>query len=83
MIFDEDLREMVFPKIQEIEFRVSKNSPIHIAAKLLAVRNGHMNEWRQYEFSLYSEEYLGNDKTVKSLEIKDWIQKNFSHLLRQ
>lgn len=46
MIFDEDLREMVFPKIQEIEFRVSRNSPMEIAAKLLAVRNGHVNEWR-------------------------------------
>lgn len=48
MIFDEDLKEMVFPKIQEIEFRVNKFSPLEIAAKLLAVRNGHVNEWRNY-----------------------------------
>ena len=51
MIFDEDLKSMLFPKVQEIEFRVSKASPFEMAAKLLATQNGHMSEWSKYEFA--------------------------------
>jgi len=51
VIFDEDLTSMVFPKVQEIEFRVSRASPFEMTAKLLATQNGHMSEWTMYEFA--------------------------------
>lgn len=37
ILFDEDLKAMIFPKIQEFEMRVSSSSPIELAAKILAI----------------------------------------------
>ena len=51
LLFDEDLTMMCFPKVQEITFRVCRNSPIEVAAKLLSVQNGHKEKWRNYEFA--------------------------------
>lgn len=37
ILFDEDLTTMLFPKIHEFEFRTNQNSPIELAAKILAI----------------------------------------------
>ena len=36
MIFDEDFNTMVFPRVKEMIFRLSSDSPFEIAAKALA-----------------------------------------------
>lgn len=41
ILFDEDLKAMIFPKIQEFEMRVNSASPLELAAKILAIQNGH------------------------------------------
>jgi len=45
LLFDEDLQSMIFPKVQEFEFRVSSYSPVEVAAKILAIQNGHKDAW--------------------------------------
>ena len=40
---------MAFPKIKEFTFRVNRASPLEIAAKALAKKNG--NNWCDYSFS--------------------------------
>lgn len=45
ILFDEDLKTMVFPKIQEFEMRINQNSPLELAAKILAIQNGHKEAW--------------------------------------
>ena len=52
VLFDEDLKSMIFPKVQEFEFRANSHSPIEICAKILANQNGHKDKWDQYEFSI-------------------------------
>jgi hypothetical protein len=52
MIFDEDFNTMVFPKVKEMIFRLSSDSPFEIAAKALAHKNGHPELWRRYNFSI-------------------------------
>jgi hypothetical protein len=52
MIFDEDFNTMVFPKVKEMIFRLSSDSPFEIAAKALAHKNGQPELWRRYTFSI-------------------------------
>eukprot|EP00347_Sterkiella_histriomuscorum_P009607 403340560 len=52
LLFDEDLKTMVFPLVKELIFRVSSDTPFEIAAKLLATRNDHPSLWKFYSFSL-------------------------------
>jgi hypothetical protein len=49
-LFEEDLQTLAFPKVKEFLFRVSRQSPLEVAAKALAKKNGHEN-WRDYSFS--------------------------------
>jgi hypothetical protein len=51
VLFEEDLAAMVFPKVKEFLFRVNSLSPLEIAAKTLALKNGHPSKWRDYSFS--------------------------------
>jgi hypothetical protein len=37
LIFDEDLKMMLFPKVQEFEFRANSDSPVELCAKILAI----------------------------------------------
>jgi predicted metal-dependent HD superfamily phosphohydrolase len=37
IIFDEDLTLMLFPKVQEFEFRANSGSPVELCAKILAI----------------------------------------------
>lgn len=43
---------MIFPKVKELLFRVSRQSPLELAAKALARKNEHSNKWRDYSFTL-------------------------------
>lgn len=52
ILFEENLASMIFPKVKELLFRVSKSSPIEIAAKVLARKNEHHKKWKDYSFSL-------------------------------
>ena len=52
ILFEENLNSMVFPKVKELLFRVSRTSPIELAAKALARKNQHIQKWRDYSFSL-------------------------------
>ena len=45
---------MVFPKVKEFHFRVNRNSPLEIAAKALARKNGNNLNWNDYSFSYIS-----------------------------
>lgn len=36
ILFDEDLRTMIFPRVKEFQFRASSDSTLEIAAKALA-----------------------------------------------
>ena len=52
ILFEENLNTMVFPKVKELLFRVSRTSPVELAAKALARKNKHTQKWRDYSFSL-------------------------------
>ena len=53
ILFEENLHTMIFPKVKELLFRVSKSSPIELAAKALARKNQHGGtRWRDYSFTL-------------------------------
>ena len=45
---------MIFPKVKEFLFRVAKQSPLEVAAKILANKNMHPKKWSDYSFSLIS-----------------------------
>jgi hypothetical protein len=51
ILFEEDLAAMVFPKVKEFLFRISSSSPLEVAAKALALKNGHGSKWQDYSFS--------------------------------
>ena len=68
ILFDEDLKTMIFPKIQEFEMRVSSSSPLELAAKILAIQNGHKAYWQNYEFAYYRE--MKNLNEVKIQDLK-------------
>ena len=71
ILFDEDLKAMIFPKIQEFEMRVSSSSPIELAAKILAIQNGHKHAWQNYEFA-----YCKESKNLNEIKISD-LKKTF------
>ena len=50
VLFDEDLSELIFPPIHTLDFNVSADSPLEVCAKLLAIQNGHPENWQNYEF---------------------------------
>jgi hypothetical protein len=54
ILFEENLNTLIFPKVKEFLFRVSQNSPLLIAAKILAKKNNHLHKWMDYSFSLIS-----------------------------
>ena len=55
ILFEENLQTMVFPKVKELLFRVSRSSPLELAAKALAKKNEHKGgRWRDYSFTLLS-----------------------------
>ena len=41
ILFEENLNTLVFPKVKEFLFRVAKQSPLEVAAKILANKNLH------------------------------------------
>ena len=52
ILFEENLYTMIFPKVKELLFRVSRQSPLELAAKALARKNEHTDKWRDYSFTL-------------------------------
>ena len=66
ILFDEDLTTMLFPKVQEFEMRVSSQSPLEVAAKVLAIQNGHRDHWQNYEFA-----YCKESKNLNEVKIQD------------
>lgn len=52
ILFEEDLHTMIFPKVKELLFRVSRSSSLELAAKALARKNGHREKWCDYSFTL-------------------------------
>ena len=66
MIFDEDLKTMIFPKVKVMIFRVSSDTPFEVAAKALAVKNGHRDLWKHYSFSI-----MMKDKSEERLDKHD------------
>ena len=65
---------MIFPKVQEFEFRVSSSSPVEVAAKILAIQNGHKEEWQRYSFS-----YCKEAKHLNEVQVSD-LKRAFGHL---
>ena len=74
VLFDEDLKSMIFPKVQEFEFKVNSLSPIEVCAKILAIQNDHKEKWENYEFSICKQ-----SKQLKETMIQD-LKKTFSSL---
>lgn len=81
LIFDEDLTEMIFPKTQEIEFRVNRYTPLEVTAKLLALYNQHQNEWRRYKFSQLKSNPQKDQKVAKQTVIENWRRLRFQDLM--
>ena len=54
ILFEENLNTLVFPKVKEFLFRVSRSSPLEVAAKILANKNMHSHKWKDYNFSQIS-----------------------------
>lgn len=52
ILFEENLYTMIFPKVKELLFRVSRASPLELAAKALARKNEHSQKWRDYSFTV-------------------------------
>jgi hypothetical protein len=63
---------MLFPKVQEFEFRANSSSPIEICAKILANQNGHRDQWQQYQFA-----YCKNGRKLNEVSIQD-LRKTFA-----
>ncbi len=51
LLFEEDVKRLVFPKIREYQFRTNGKSPLEVGAKILSIKNGHPHKWRDYSFS--------------------------------
>ena len=43
---------MIFPATKDFCFRANSDSPLEVAAKALADKNGHRQLWQKYEFSM-------------------------------
>lgn len=67
VLFEEDLAAMVFPTVKEFQFRVNSLSPLEVAAKSLALKNGHPTKWRDYSFSCVRHGQSFNEVIVDDL----------------
>ena len=67
ILFEENLNTMVFPKVKELLFRVSRNSPVELAAKALARKNQHPMKWRDYSFSLMKQNEQFTEIRIENL----------------
>jgi hypothetical protein len=63
-LFEEDLQTLEFPKVKEFLFRCNRQTPLEVAAKALARKNG--NDWQQYNFSFISSK---GDQEQKILDL--------------
>ena len=72
LIFDEDLSNMIFPKVREFEIRANSGSPVELCAKILAIQNGHKEKWQNYSFS-----YQKISKKLNEVQITD-LRKTFA-----
>jgi len=79
MIHDEDLNKMVFPKVKEMTFRLSSDTPFEIAAKAIATKNGHRDLWPYYSFSTIRKD---DEDDVKDVIISD-LRKCFSSFKKE
>jgi hypothetical protein len=52
--------------------RINQNSPLELAAKILAIQNGHKEAWQNYEFA-----YCKETKQLNEIKIQD-LKKTFS-----
>ena len=77
-VYDESLKLFIFPKVKEFLFRVSKSSPLEVAAKALAQRNGHPEKWTDYSFSVLRK--TGDGTYSKEVKIKN-LSQSFDTLL--
>ena len=64
LIFDEDLRTLLFPKVKEFTFRAASDAPLEIAAKALALKNDHPHLWTKYSFSVIKKRRI-DEETVE------------------
>jgi hypothetical protein len=75
VIFEENLNTLIFPKVKEFTFRVAKQSPLEVVAKILANKNMHPTKWQDYSFSLISNTECpannGANQQQKRFEIKE------------
>lgn len=55
-MFEENLASLIFPKVKEFLFRLSRSAPLEVAAKALSFKNGHPLKWRDYSFCLVRED---------------------------
>lgn len=56
VLFDEDFKNLLFPKIRELVIRVNENYTLEVLAKTLASKNLHPDHWDCYEFSYMTKE---------------------------
>jgi hypothetical protein len=47
-MFDEDIKNLIFPKVKCLYFKTHFSTPLEIAAKMLAVKNEHISKWKDY-----------------------------------
>ncbi len=80
VLFDEDLKTMMFPRVKEFLFRACSDSPLEIAAKALAQKNEHPGLWRKYSFSVIRRKRIDEDSVEeKEVEVTD-LRKSFGML---
>lgn len=68
ILFEENLYTMIFPKVKELLFRVSRASPLELAAKALARKNEHAGKWRDYSFTLIASSAKDTGETETQVE---------------
>ena len=71
MIFDEDLSTLIFPKVKEMSFRVSSDTPFEVAAKALAFKNGHKDLWKSYSFSILKKDPKAKTQQQQQQQLPD------------
>lgn len=78
ILFEEDLHTLIFPKVKELLFRVSRSSPLELAAKALARKNEHSLKWRDYSFTLMR---AGKDRESQGEVLFKDLAVTFNNLL--
>lgn len=79
-MFDENLTDMVFPKVKEFSFRASSDHPLQVAAKALACRNEHPDLWKCYSFSVLRQRITDEGEHVAVNEEVHDLKKSFAML---